>query len=57
MLDADGDGVKDILVAPNQTDKSYFYEETEQVWFYKTQEPTKNQYLNLRRKITLPMNY
>ena len=35
MLDADGDGVKDILVAPNQTDKSYYFEETEQVWFYK----------------------
>lgn len=35
MLDADGDGAKDILVAPNATDKSNPIEETEQVWFYK----------------------
>ena len=35
MLDADGDGVKDILVAPNQVEKAYPVEETEQVWFYK----------------------
>ncbi len=35
MLDADGDGVKDILVAPNQVEKAYPIEETEQVWFYK----------------------
>lgn len=35
MLDADGDGNNDIIVAPNQYDNSYFIEETEQVWFYK----------------------
>jgi len=35
LLDADGDGVKDILVAPNQYEKVYKIEETEQVLFYK----------------------
>ncbi len=35
MLDCDGDGNKDILVAPNQHEKVYKIEQTEQVWFYK----------------------
>lgn len=35
MLDADGDALPDILVAPNQTDQNYPLEETKQVMFYK----------------------
>jgi hypothetical protein len=35
MLDADGDGVKDILVAPNQFEQTSLIEQTKQVWFYK----------------------
>lgn len=50
MLDADGDGVKDILVAPNQTDKSYFYEETEQVWFYKNTGTNKKPIFKFEKK-------
>ena len=35
MLDANGDGVKDILVAPNQTEKTSKIEQTKQVLFYR----------------------
>lgn len=35
LLDVDEDGVKDILVAPNQVEKVYRIEETKQVWWYK----------------------
>jgi len=35
MLDADGDSLPDILVAPNQVDQTYPREETKQVMFYK----------------------
>ena len=35
MLDADGDGIKDILIAPNQEEKDTKIEQTKQVWFYK----------------------
>jgi hypothetical protein len=35
MLDADGDGVKDILVAPNQVERTSKIEQTKQVLFYK----------------------
>lgn len=34
-VDADGDGLKDILVAPNQFEKVYKIEQTGQIWFYK----------------------
>ncbi len=35
ILDANGDNIKDILVAPNATDKIDPIDEIEQVWFYK----------------------
>jgi hypothetical protein len=35
LLDANGDDMKDILVAPNATDKIDPIDEIEQVWFYK----------------------
>lgn len=37
MLDADGDSIKDIIVAPNQADYSYTTQETKQVQFYKNE--------------------
>lgn len=42
LLDADGDGIKDILVGPNATDKIDPIDETEQVWFYKNTGTDKN---------------
>ncbi|MFM9945809.1 MAG: FG-GAP-like repeat-containing protein [Bacteroidia bacterium] len=35
MLDADGDGVKDIIVAPNQAEQTSKIEQSKQVQFYK----------------------
>ncbi len=35
MLDADGDGINDILVAPNQFEQTSKISQTKQVWFYK----------------------
>lgn len=35
MLDANGDGIRDIIVAPNQEEETSPLEQTQQVWFYK----------------------
>lgn len=48
MLDADGDGNNDIIVAPNQVDYTYTTKETEQVFFYKNE--GSNQFPNFKLK-------
>jgi len=50
MLDADGDGVKDILVAPNQVENTSSVDQTQQVWFYKNTGTNSNPTFKFERK-------